>query len=811
MGTLSQDLRYGLRVLAKNPGFTVVAVLTLALGIGANTAIFSVVNAVLLRPLPYPESDRLVRLTMQTIGDRRDYLTIPEFKSWKDQSSVFESVAAHRWYSDRGLESGKRREWVKVLTVTQGFFRTLGIEPALGREFLPDEDRPGGPEAIVLTNGLWHRAFSGDPGIIGRQVALDGSGYTVVGLLPQEFTFVDAVDAFVPLRAANTIADKGYNTSVIGRLKPGISVQKAQAEMGVAFEAYRRAHAEAVGPRDRGIHLIPYQQWLVGNAQLSLLMLFATVGFLLLIACANVASLLLARATSRQKETALRLALGAGRGRLLGQFLVESLLLALLGGAAGLLGAFWVLGTLVASIPFHLPSTNPIRLDTHVLAFTFLVAIGTSLVFGLASFLQSSRLEIYAALKEGGARSKGGAARHPAQKLLVVGEVALSVALLVGAGLLIRSLYRLHQIRLGFEPRGVTTFVTPIEPAKRRTGADLWNLERSLLERLAAEPGVSSVAAINKLPVVGSWNLPTEHEGHPADSIGGMEYRAITPDYFRVMGIPMLHGRDITEHDTQVSPPVVIINETVARRWWPTGRSIGDRLIVGRYQGQVFPEIGEPPREIVGVVGDVKGNQLSGPAPPMIYVPAAQVSDGIARGMGSTAWVVKTKTSPGLVDELRNAIAKAEPTQGVTNLRPMTEIVERSTANSRFDTLLMAIFAGLALALTAVGIYGVLTFFVSRRTHEIGVRMALGAKRSDVLRLVVGQGLLLTLVGVAIGLGAAFALSRFLSSLLYDVRTTDPTTFAAVGFTVSAVAFLASYIPARRATKVDPMVALRYE
>lgn len=799
-----QDLRYALRLLFKSPGFTTVAVLSLALGIGANTAVFSVVHAVLLRPLPYPEPDRLVSLDQKGF---QGALSIPELDFWKEHSNSFASLAGHRGVADQNLIFGTGREWIKTTVVTTDFFRTLGVNPVLGREFKLEETRPGGPQAIILSDSLWRRDFGADPGVLGRAVTLDGASYIVVGVLPAGFWFPQAADAFVPLRPTGGLSDTGRNTQGIGRLKPGMSLLQTQAEMETVTESFRRAYPQNIPRAYRGPTVIPYQESLVGNVRLNLLLLFGAAGLLLLIACSNLASLLLARLAARQKEIAVRLALGSSRGRLLGQFAVENILLGVLGGFAGVIGAFWLLRGLVVLIPFELPASSPIRLDLPVLIFAVAIALGTGLLFSLAPFLSSVRLDVNTALKAAGRATGSGTVRQRTRSVLVVGEVALSVTLLVAAGLLIQSLYRLHQERLGFTPQGLITFETPFSSEQRNRGG-IWNLERTLLERLRALPGVRSVAAINVLPLTGQNNVPTEREGHPEQSIGGMEIRSITPQYFEAMGIPVLRGRSFNASDTASALPVALVNETLARRWWPQGNPMGDRVIIGRFQGHDFPDIKDSPREIVGVVADTKTTELKARPRPTVYVPAAQVSEKMA---GGAAWVVRADLSTGLAQEIRRAIAEIDPTQRVTSMRPMEKIVSSATADSRFDATLFGIFAGVALALTAIGVYGLLSFSVAQRRQEIGTRMALGASRSDILKLILIQGITLSAIGLALGLGGAFALARSLASLLYGVRPADPSIFAAVAILLLSVGLLASYLPSRRAAKVDPMIALRHE
>ena len=799
---LWRDLRHALRVLRKSPGFALVAVLSLALGIGANSAVFSVIHAVLLRSLPYPEADRLVRVCQQ---DSHGAVSFFELEFWKENASGFGPAAGYRGGGDRNLVFGPRQEWIRTMSVTADFFRTLLVPPTLGREFNAEETRTAGSRAIVLSDGLWRRFFDADPSVLGRGVTLDDNSYVVVGVLPRGFWFPQAADAFVPLLPG----DRGTNTSMIARLRPGVSLRQAEAEMPALAQNYRRAHPDFFRGEFHLLTLVPYQDWLVGDVRLNLLLLFGAVGVLLLIACSNLASLLLARLAVRQKEIALRLALGSSRGRLLRQFLIENFVLTIAGGAAGLVGAYALLDVLVALIPFNLPASVPIRLDAQVLAFTLAVAFATGLAFSVLPILSASRLDLQEALKAGG-RSAGAAARQRTRSVLVVGEVALSVTLLVAAGLLIQSLYRLHQERLGFVPRGLTTFGTPLAVDRHRGAADLWHYESLLLQRFQSLPGVGGVAATNVLPLAGFSNFPTQREGHPENSIGGMEIRYITPAYFEVMGIPVLRGRPVLGSDTSQSPAVVLVNDTLARRWWPHGTPLGDRIVIGQFQGRA-PWGPAVPFEVVGVAADTKTAYLNEPPSPTVYVPAPQIPDGLAKGIGGLAWVLRADLSPSLTREIRRTIGETDPSQRVGNIRLMEEIVAATTATSRFDAWLFAFLAGLALMLTAIGVYGLLSFSVARRTSEIGTRMALGASHANVLKLVLKQGIALLVTGLVLGLAGALAVTRSLATLLFGVRFTDPVSFLTVSALLLLVGAVASYIPARRATRVDPVVALRDE
>jgi putative ABC transport system permease protein len=595
------------------------------------------------------------------------------------------------------------------------------------------------------------------------------------------------------------------NTRVIARLKSGTTIARAQGNIDAAFEGVRERGLARSG--QRGMQLESYRKWLAGDFRTSILMLFGAVGLLLLIACANVAGLLMARASSRQREISIRLAIGSGRLHLLQQFLAESMLIAFTGSMAGILASQWTLKGLMSSIPWNIPLTTHVGLDHRVLAFTLLITVGTSLVFGFASYWQTSRLDLNSSLKESNASGWRHVAQNRARSLLVIGEIAVSVMLLVGAGLLIESLYHLHQQKLGFVPDHVFTMTTPFGPTAKLNAMQLWDFEQDVLRRVQSTPGVASAAVVSNLPLTGPDNLPTQHEGHPEHSIGGMEYRAVSSQYFKTMEISLVEGRAFHDSDTVSSMPVAIVSESVARAWWNGNSPIGDRVVVGEYKGRRFPEVLEQPRQIVGVVADVKNLAIDEALPSTIYVPASQLS----RAPNSTAWVIRGKGNFAVGTVLRKAITAAKPNQRILDFQSMSDIVAHSIARPSFDALLMSTFAAIALALTSVGIYGLLSFQVGRRTREIGIRMALGAKRASVLLMIVQQGALLATFGIALGAIGAVFLTRFVSSLIAGVRTTNLLVYALVSLLLLAVAVLASFVPARRASKVDPLLALRYE
>ena len=802
--TTIQDLRYGVRMLRKNLGFTAVAVLTLALGIGANTAIFSVVNAVLVRPLPYPDSGRLVRAHWNWGKWENSAVTATQYDFWEQHSRTLrESAAFATTGSGFNLSGGAEPQRVRGLRASEGFFRVLGVNPVLGRGFLPEEDRPQGPCAAVLSDGLWRSYFGADPMVVGRQLQINGQSCSVAGVLPAGFQFETPVDVFLPLQLKPDPRDQGHNTDMIARLKDGVTIEQAQAEMDGLLPQFREAYPAHLHPQEKGIRLVRYQESVVGDAGKVLLLLFGAVGFVLAVACANVANLLLSRAANRRGEMAVRIALGAGRLRLIRQLLTENLVLALLGGGIGLLLALWSVPALLALSPAELPRLGEVKLDAHAALFALSASFITSLLFGIAPALQATRLDINKTLKASSGKSSTGRLSARVRALLVVCEVALSLVLLVGAALLIRSFVKLRAVELGFDPQNLTAMQVSLNSAKYQTTEQAWALEEQVIERIAALPGVVSVATVPSLPMERGLNNYLSIEGRAEKTGSSVEARPISQDYFRTLGITLLRGRSFDATDTRDSAPVIIINENLARRYWPDGHEIG-----------AYVSQGDQKRQIVGVVKDIREKGLDQPVFPTIYVPLQQMSDGGTVGMNRwflTSWIIRTAEPLDLNAPLRSVLKEIDPELPVANIRPLTEVVSASITAQRFITTLMGIFAGLALVLTAVGLYGVLSYQVTQRTHEIGIRMALGAQGADVIRMVVGQGLRLTLVGVSLGLAAAFGLTRLMSSLLFGVTATDPVAFASISLLLIMVAFLACLIPARRATRVDPTIALRYE
>ena len=803
MSTLLQDLRYGMRMLIKRPGFTVIAVLTLALGIGANTAIFSVVNAVLLRPLPYTEPERLVQCYWQWAKGETESVTATEYTFWKEHSQYFESAGGFSGTSSGfNLAGGAEPLRVQGMPVSQDFLQVLGINPALGRNFSSEEDRPNGPRAAIISDGLWRSYFGADPSVIGRQVDLNGGSCDIIGILPRGFQFGAAVDLLVPLQLKVNPKDQGHNTSMVARLKTGVTIEQAQAEMDQLLPEFRDVYPNHAGPTEKGIKLIAYKQHVIGDISQVLLLLFSAVGFVLLIACANVANLLLARSVGRNGEMAIRVALGAKRGRLIRQLMTENLLLALTGGVGGILIALWLLPALVAMSPADLPRLGEINLDNQAVLFAILVSVATCLLFGIAPALRAARVDINQSLKSSSGKQGAHGFDARLRGLLIVGEVALAMVLLTGAALLIKSFVKLNEVELGFDPNNLTTLQLSLASDRYNNAASVWSFENQVLEKISALPGVTSAAVVPGLPMERALNMYITPAGRDEKSGRSVECRAISPDYFRTLGITLQRGRAFTEDDKRGTAPVVIVNERLAQLFWPDTDPLGEQIL---FNGK---------SQVIAVANNIKERGLNQPVLPTFYVPAPQMSDGATVATHQwfmTSWIVRTNGPVDLSTSLRNIVKELDPQMPVAKIRPMTDVISSSISFQHFLMMLMGMFAGLALTLTAIGIYGVLSYHVSQRTHEIGIRMALGAQTRDVLGLVLRQGMALTLIGVALGLGASYALTRLMGSLLFGVTATDPVAFIVTSLVLTGVALGACAMPARRATKVDPIIALRYE
>jgi putative ABC transport system permease protein len=806
MDTFRQDLRYSFRMLWKSPGFMAVAILALALGVGANTAIFSVVNAVLLRPLPYTDPHRLVIL-WEKAATQDTSVSYPNFQDWRDQNQSFEQIAAFRRDSFNLTSAGEPERLAGRMT-SASFFQTLGAKPFKGTDFPAAEDRVGGQRVVILGHGFWQRRFGGDESIVGKQLTLNNQSYTVIGITAPDFRFGVDTDIFVLLgqEEGRCFQSRGCHPGiyVIGRLKTGISMEQGRADMDAIMARLGQQYPQTNS--DRRIHIESLYDNTVQEVRPALFILLGAVGFVLLIACANVANLLLARSAVRQKEIAIRTALGASRWRIVRQLLTESVVLGLAGGALGLLLALWWTDALKSLVPGNIPRLTEAGIDLRVLVFTFLVSVLTGVIFGLIPALQASKPELNEALKEGDRGSTG--RRHRVRSVLVVSEVAIALVLLIGAGLMVKSLWRLQRVGTGFETRNLLTmqlsYTARPDEAERARG-----FFTELEEKIRATPGVEAVALSNGLPFLGASENAVWFKGqppsNPKDVMMSVEY-LVTPDYFRTLGIELKRGRLINEQDRVGSPLVAVIDESFAQKYFAGQDPIGKYLDNGNGMKEI---------EIVGIVGHVKHYGLDGEVPvdPQYYLALRQVPNELLPVIANRiSMSVRTTGDPtSLINTVRQQVLAADPNQPVYNARTMEQVIAESIAARRFSMLLLTIFAAVALLLASVGIYGVMSYSVTQRTHEIGIRMALGASRRDVMKMVVGQGMLLALVGVGVGLLASFLLTRVMSSLLFNVSATDPWTFIGISLLLAIVAFLACYLPARRATRVDPMTALRYE
>lgn len=801
METLLRDLRYGMRSLLKRPGFTVVALIALALGIGANTAIFSLVNAVLLRPLPFNEPDRLVWMwgNIRNGGNRASVSPL-DFLDYRKQNTTFENFAASFSVPlPVNLTGSGEPERLTGAAVTGDYFQALGVQPALGRTFQLENEATGSDQVAVLSYGVWQKRFGGDPGIVNRSITLDGKTFVVLGVMPRDFSFPQSTEIWVPIpfdSKPGLKQRKAHFLRPIGRLKPGVTMAQAQADTDAIARRLEQAYPDS--NTGWNLRLVSLREQLVGNTRPTLFILFGAVGFVLLIACANVANLLLVRAATREREIALRTALGAGRWRIMRQMITESVLLSLIGGALGSVLAIWGVELLVTLSADNIPSTAQVKIDANVLGFTLLISLVTGVLFGLAPALRTMKLNLVESLKEGGRTGSDGMQRNRTRGVLVVLESAVAVVLLIGAGLLVRSLLRLQDTNPGFDAHNVLTMRIDLPDTKYPTPEKPANFFKQFETRVGSLPGVETVGLISELPLSGQPNdMPYTVEGRPTTSPDDGyddDFRRVNQDYFKAMRIPLLRGRNFTDQEVQQSAKILIVSDLLVRRVFPNEDPIGKRLIMS---------FGNQPFEIIGVVGDVRHRALESQPRPMMYMPHCD------RSMNA---VIRTQNDPAsLAGAVRNEVRQIDSDQPVAAVKTMEQWMATSVAGPRYRTTLIGLFALLALVLASTGIYGVMSYSVTQRTHEIGVRMALGAGQFDVIRLVVQQGMLLVLLGVALGLMGAFALTRVLATLLFGVTAKDPLTFVIVSVLLAFVAFIACYIPARRATRVDPLIALRYE
>jgi putative ABC transport system permease protein len=812
--TLFQDVRHGIRAMLRTPVFTAIAVIVLALGIGANTAIFSVVDAVLLRPLAYRDSGRLVTILMNGEGP----VSVANYIDWRDQSHSFAAMGAADYWSPN-LTGVDAPEHIAGLKVTQSLFPMLGVDPLLGRVFVEGEDKDGGDREVILSYRLWQRRFSSDRNVLGKPIVLDGNAYIVVGVMPEGFHFAPfwatKAELWVPNAFGARIHNRGGNSlRIFARLKDGVSLTRARAEI-----ASITARLEQQYPgTNRAAVMTPLKEKVVGPIETPLLVLLGAVAFVLLITCSNVAHMLLARAATRQKEVAVRSALGARRGRLIRQFLTESILLGALGGAAGLLLAMIATRALIAISPANIPRVQTVSIDLRAALFLFSATILTSVGFGLAPALQASSVNVNDTLKEGGRGGSEGVRRNRLRSLLVVSEFALALMLLVGAGLMIRTFAALEAVNPGFNPHNVISMIVSVSGSKEEDPGRRELFYRQLLERVRSLPGVRAAGAINHLPLAGDlWGWHFAIEGRPKPRPGeepGAVYRMVTPGYFSAMRLPLVHGRDLTEADNVTAPGVVIVNEQAARQYWPGEDPIGKRVC--------FDDDTTNPTAwltIIGIAKDAKQDSWTDKATPEAYLAAFQNHDYLgdsgteaSRHMNYITLVARTARDPALAaSAMKEAARSFDRNLAITQVVTMDGVVAEANSQPRFEMLLLTIFAAVALVLAVVGIYGVISYSASRRTHEIGVRMSLGATRGDVLFLVVRQGVWLAVAGSVAGIAGALLLSRLMAKLLYGVQPTDPATFVVVAIGLGLVAMLACYIPARRAMRIDPIAALRYE
>jgi putative ABC transport system permease protein len=810
---LLRDLRIGARGLARNAGFTAVAVLTIALGLGANIAIFSVIHTLLLKPLPFRDSEQIVQISrVSRDGDRLQSVSGAKLLYIRDHVTVFQAVGGMDFISSGfTLTGGGEPERIPGSRVSAGIFETLGTAPLAGRVFTREEDKPGTEDVAVISEGLWRRRFGGASSVIGSRMTLNDRPYTVVGVMPHGFLSRGSsteAEVYVPLRMTFDPTDNANSYLVLGRLRNGKGLGDALRDLTRVAQQMREEFREFAGDRTR-FDAVAYRDFLTGDVKPALLVLSGAVGLVLLLACANVANLLLARAVRRRREVAIRTAIGASRWRLLRQLLTESVLLSLLGSAAGLILAGIGMHALLQTLPESIPWSGEITFDLPVVAFAFVLALLTGALFGLAPAWSGCRIPIFETLKAASGRSTSGTSARRFRDALVAAEIAISVVLMVGASLLIQSFRQLQSVSLGFNPSGILTMKMSLQ--KHTNTQSMMRFIDPLVQRLNAAPGVVAAGTVTSLPLENGPDWEYEAEGRVDLSLGA-EFRAISPRYLEAMGIRLVRGRSFTERDNSASLPVVIVNETFAHRAFPEGSAVGRRVYLPKNSPSWLQE---PPREIVGIVADVREERLRKLPRAAAYVPQAQVSDGFSRMMNRflpLSLAVRTQGAPlQAAQNVKRIVLSVDPLQPVAEIRSMEGVVSRSTSRERFNLTLMVLFGFVSLALASIGTYGVVSYAVSQRTQELGVRIALGASSEDVLRLVMSEGLLVSMVGVAAGLAGAYSLGRYLAGMLFSVKPSDPTTFFVVALLMLAVAFLANLIPAIRATRVDPITALRFE
>jgi putative ABC transport system permease protein len=815
-----RDLRFSFRSLAKTPGFTLIAILVIAVGIGVNTAVFSVINTVLLKPLAYPDPQSLMQL-MNT-GQRGSFpgANIPKFNIWGQQRSVFEQVAAYDFGSaGLNLTGSDHPEQVQGVHVSAEYFALFGAPIAAGRTFTAAEDRPNGGHVVVLSYGLWKSRFGGNANAIGSTMQIDGQPYLIIGVIGRGFETDTPADLWIPFQFNLNSQDMAHFFTVAARLKPGISVSQANAQLRLAADQYRRAYgSEAIGADD-GFSVVSLQESMIGHTRTPLFVLLGAVGLVLLIACANVANLLLARASSRRRELATRAALGAGRGQIIRQLLTESLALSLTGGLLGLILGFVGVRLLLRINPGNLPRLgeggSAVTLDINILLFTLGVSVFTGVLFGLVPAISASRPNLAATLNENGNRASMGIRSGKLRSALVVSEMALALILVIGAALLIRTFEKIEAVHPGFETRNMLTMAMSVSGDRFQTTAPVAQVIRDGRDRLMAIPGVEDAGVSNCLPLQGGFGMVFDVLGRPKGNdpfTGGAGFYSVSWSYFSTFKIPLLRGRSFTERDNGAAPSVVMINEAMAKQFWPNGDPLNDRIQIGPGAGPAFAE---GPRQVIGIVGDTHDEGLNRDLAPIMFIPVAQMPDletALNSRVAPLYWIVRSTRDPhALVTSISAALREASGGLPVAHIRTVDELEARNTSRQRFNMLLLTIFGASGLLMAAIGVYGIMSYSVQQRTQELGIRMALGAQASDLRGMVIGQGMAIALIGVAIGVGGAFWLTRFLASFLFGVKALDPLVFIATPVLLAIVALIAIWIPAKRATRIDPMAALRLE
>jgi putative ABC transport system permease protein len=814
-----RDLRFGVRSLARTPGFTSMALLLIAVGIGVNTAVFSVVNAVLLKPLTYPDPQDVMQLVTTSDRGTIPVASIPEYNIWQQQSTIFQQVAGYGWGgAGMNLSGGDRPEQVLGIHATAGYFALLGAPVVAGRTFTASEDSPNGGHVVVLSYSLWKRRFGANPKIVGSTIKLDDQSWVVVGVIGRDFVTDSPVDLWIPFQFDLNSREMARNFNVVARLKPGITAAQANAQLALATGQFSHTYGSNALPPHGGFRAVPLQEFLIGDTRLPLMVLLGAVGFVLLIACANVANLLLARASVRNRELAIRAALGAGRGQIIRQLLTESLALSLVGGLLGLAIGFGGVRVLLSISPGDIPrigeSGSAVGLDYRVLLFAFGISVVTGILFGLVPAISASRPDIRASLNENSSRSGMGLRRGEVRSLLVVCEIALALVLVTGAALLIRTFLKLQDVNPGFTTHNVLSGSMSVNASRFRRTEAVAQIVRDGRERLMSVPGVVDAGVSSCLPLQGCFGMGFDIPGRPKGNapftgVGGLF--SVSWSYFSTFEIPFLRGRAFTEQDDSAAPGVIIINKAMARQYWPNGDPLKDRIQIGAGG----PPMEAGPRDIVGIVGDTRDAGVSRDPFPTMYIPIAQMPNALTALNFQVAplwWIVRSHVNAStLRAPVEAALRDASGGLPIARVRTMEEVGVRDTARQRFDMLLLIIFGAAGLLMASIGVYGVMSYSVQQRTQELGVRMALGAQTSNLRNMVIGQGMMLAAAGLVLGLCGAFWLTRFLTSLLFGIKAWDPIAFIVTPLLLSAVALLAVWIPAQRATRVEPMTALRLE